>query len=176
MPSVRAWASWRARRFGAISWRKSITTPVRNAAHTIADGASVARSCSIPLTSTHDRQRCPASPAAATPTSWHRLRTAASHYIAPGGARGCRRSGTERCCRPHPGNRGRRMPVVPALASQPQFTPPSETQEHARVPQGVGLHPIQIEELRDPVIVRPQQLCVHLRRNRRSADFSESVA
>src|SRR5215468_8590215 len=51
----------------------------------------------------------------------------------------------------------------------------SQPEQHARVAQDVRLDPVQIEELRDPIVVRTQQLGVDLRRHWRSADFGESV-
>src|SRR6516164_2348703 len=52
----------------------------------------------------------------------------------------------------------------------------SQPKQHPGVAQGVRLHPVQIEELGDPVVVRTQQLGVNLRRHWSSADFGESVA
>src|SRR5258708_13060700 len=51
----------------------------------------------------------------------------------------------------------------------------SEPQQHPRVTERVRLDAIQFQELRDPVIVRTQQLRVHLRRHWSAEDFGETV-
>src|ERR1700758_301741 len=51
-----------------------------------------------------------------------------------------------------------------------------QTKQHAGVSKRVRLNPVQVEELRHAVIVRAEQLGVHFRRDRRPADFGETVA
>ena len=50
-----------------------------------------------------------------------------------------------------------------------------EPEQHSRVSQCVGFHTIEVEELGDAVIVRTEQLDIHLGRHRRAADFGETM-
>ncbi len=52
----------------------------------------------------------------------------------------------------------------------------SEGSQHPGVAQGVGLHPLQVQELRDPLVVGAQQLDVHGRVDRLALDGGEAVA
>ena len=52
----------------------------------------------------------------------------------------------------------------------------SEGAQHAGVAQGVGLHPLQVQELRDPLVVGAQQLDVDRRVDRLTLDGGEAVA
>ena len=52
---------------------------------------------------------------------------------------------------------------------------PSQLPKHARVAQGVGLDPLQVEELRDPLVVGPQQLDVDGGVDRLPVDRLEAV-
>src|SRR5437899_631443 len=51
----------------------------------------------------------------------------------------------------------------------------SEVAQHAGVAEGVGLDPGQVEELRHPLVVRPDQLLVDDRLDRRAVDDREAV-
>jgi hypothetical protein len=53
---------------------------------------------------------------------------------------------------------------------------PSQPQKHARVPQRVRLHPVQVKELRHAIVVGAKQLGVHFWRYRGAVDFGETVA
>jgi len=52
----------------------------------------------------------------------------------------------------------------------------SQTEQHTGVTQSVRLDSIEVEELRNTFVVRAQQLRVHLRRDRCSADFTKAMA
>src|SRR3984885_797603 len=52
---------------------------------------------------------------------------------------------------------------------------PLQAKQHAGVSKRVRLYPVQVEELGHAVIVRAEQLGVHFRRDRRPADFGETV-
>src|SRR3984893_1277563 len=52
---------------------------------------------------------------------------------------------------------------------------PLQAEQHAGVSERVRLNPVQVEELGHAVIVRAEQLGVHFRRDRRPADFGETV-
>src|SRR3984957_20357287 len=62
-------------------------------------------------------------------------------------------------------------------AARPHQEPrkPLQAQQHAGVSERVRLNPVQVEELGHAVIVRAEQLGVHFRRDRRPADFGETV-
>ena len=53
---------------------------------------------------------------------------------------------------------------------------PSEGAQHPGVAEGVGLDPLEVQELRDALVVRAQQLGVDLRRDGLTIDRGEAVA
>src|SRR3984957_16808450 len=53
--------------------------------------------------------------------------------------------------------------------------PSSHSQQHARVAQRVGLHPVQVQELGDTLVIGTQELGIHLRRGSLSRDLGKAV-
>ena len=62
-----------------------------------------------------------------------------------------------------------------AAAVQLQSAASSEQAQHPGVAQGVGFDPVQVQELRDPFVVRPEQLGVDVRLDRRPFDDRKAV-
>ena len=71
----------------------------------------------------------------------------------------------------------RRGPAARPTASSACCEPahPSQVQEHAGVAQGVGLDPVQVEELGHAFVVGPEQLRVDLMGDRGALDLGEAV-
>jgi hypothetical protein len=60
-----------------------------------------------------------------------------------------------------PAKARRVLRTVLATAEAHQRVTASQTEQHPRVAEGVGLHPAEVEELSDTLVIRAEQFCVH---------------
>ena len=69
-----------------------------------------------------------------------------------------------------------KMEMPPGKSVEPPLGRSSEQPQHPVVAQRVRLHPLEVEELRDALVVGLEQLLVHLVRHRSALDLDEAVA
>src|SRR5215469_2107991 len=70
---------------------------------------------------------------------------------------------------------GRPTPNDAAAGPPPVTGARSQVQQHAVVAEGVGLDPVEVQELGNALVIGAQQLVIHLMRDGCPADLHETV-